>query len=56
MQRLATRLASVDEPTRSELVALCFRTHQRHAKLGSAGGTRGTLLAHRDELVLNELR
>jgi hypothetical protein len=56
MQRLATRLASVDEPTRSELVALCFRTAERHAKLGSAGGTRGTLLAHRDELVLNELR
>ena len=56
MQRLATRLAAVDEPTRNELVALCFRTHQRYAKLGEASRTGATLLAHRDELALNELR
>lgn len=31
MQRLATRLSTLDEPTRNELVALCFRTAQRYA-------------------------
>jgi hypothetical protein len=56
MQRLATRLASVDQPTRDQLVALCFRTAERYAKLGEASRTGGTLLAHRDELALNELR
>ena len=56
MQRLATRLAAVDESTRNELVALCFRTHQRYAKLGESSRTGGTLLAHHDELALNELR
>jgi hypothetical protein len=56
MQRLAARLASVDEPTRNELVTLCFRTHQRYAKLGETSRTGATLLAHRDELALNELR
>jgi hypothetical protein len=32
MQRLATRLASIDEPTRKELVALCFRTAERYTE------------------------
>jgi len=31
MQRLAGRLQGVDEPTRSALVALCFRTAERYA-------------------------
>jgi hypothetical protein len=34
MQRLATRLASIDEPTRKALIALCFRTAERHAQNG----------------------
>jgi hypothetical protein len=56
MQRLATRLPSVDEPTRNELVALCFRTAERYAQREAVGRTSGTLLAHREELVLNQLR
>jgi hypothetical protein len=32
MQRLAARLQTVDEPTRGELVQLCFRAAQRYAK------------------------
>lgn len=33
MQRLASRLTTVDEPTRSELVHLCFQTASRYAQL-----------------------
>jgi hypothetical protein len=33
MQRLANRLATIDEPTRNQLVALCFRTAERYAAL-----------------------
>jgi hypothetical protein len=32
MQRLAARLQTVDEPTRGELVQLCYRAAQRYAK------------------------
>ena len=32
MQRLAARLRTVDEPTRDELVHLCYRAAQRYAK------------------------
>jgi hypothetical protein len=46
MRRLATRLSAVDEPTRSELVALCFRTAERYAQNG-ATITSAELLAHR---------
>jgi hypothetical protein len=56
MQRLATRLALVDEPTRNELVALCFRTAERYTQRGEASRTGGTLLAHQDELAINRLR
>ena len=45
MQRLAGRLASVDEPTRSELVALCFRTAERYAALESTRIRDAALLA-----------
>jgi hypothetical protein len=36
VQRLAARLTAVDEPTRNELVQLCFRTAQRYGKLEHA--------------------
>jgi hypothetical protein len=51
MHRLAARLASVDEPTRSELVALCYRTAERYAQHTPASRAGGALLAHRDQLV-----
>jgi hypothetical protein len=53
MQRLATRLATVDEPTRNELVALCFRTAERYTQRDAASRTGGALLAHRDGLAVN---
>lgn len=35
MQRLANRLNALDEPTRNELVTLCFRTSERYAQRDS---------------------
>jgi hypothetical protein len=49
MQRLATRLASIDEPTRKELVALCFRTAERHAHNGRTPRDDALLLANRTD-------
>jgi hypothetical protein len=54
MQRLAARLASLDEPTRNELVALCFRTAERYAQQ-VAGRNAADLLAHRKEAALGQL-
>jgi hypothetical protein len=50
MQRLANRLATVDEPTKTELVTLCFRTAERYAKRDAPTRT-GALLAHRNEIA-----
>jgi hypothetical protein len=47
MQRLATRLASIDEPTRKELVAVCFRTAERYAQSRAQSRVGGPLLAQR---------
>jgi hypothetical protein len=52
MQRLATRLNAIDEPTRNQLVSLCFRTAERYAQHDGASRT-GAVLAHGDELVIN---
>ena len=52
MQRLATRLATVDEPTRNELVALCFRTAERYAQREKAAQTSGPLLAQRADVAV----
>jgi hypothetical protein len=46
MQRLATRLSALDEPTRNEFVTLCFRTAERYAKRERSNPT-GALLADR---------
>jgi hypothetical protein len=51
MQRLATRLPSIDEPTRNELVALCFRAAHRQARLSPANRTGATLLAQRENVA-----
>jgi hypothetical protein len=32
MKRLVTRLNTVDQPTRDELVAICYRTAERYAQ------------------------
>ena len=47
IERLSTRLATVDEPTRSQLVALCFRTAERYAKHEEPIGPSGALLAQK---------
>ena len=49
MQRLATRLASIDEPTRKELVAVCFRTAERYTHNGKPPRDDAPLLAHRTD-------
>ena len=53
MQRLATRLNAVDEPTRNELVNLCFRTAERYAQRDQPTRT-GAILAHRDDIAFND--
>ena len=55
MQRLATRLATLDEPTRNELVALCFRTAERYAGAPAAYGN-AALLAQRHEAAVRHSR
>jgi hypothetical protein len=47
IERLATRLSGVDEPTRDELVAISFRTADRYAKLRRALDRESAVLAHR---------
>jgi hypothetical protein len=47
IQRLATRLPTIDEPTRNELVALSFRTAQRYAQCQP--GANAPLLASRPQ-------
>lgn len=54
MQRLATRLSAVDEPTRTQLVNLCFRTAERYAQREEPTRTGDILLDHEDVIVLNE--
>jgi hypothetical protein len=56
MQRLATRLASIDEPTRKELVAVCFRTAERYARHQLRRDTDGTLLANRIDMPVADQR
>ncbi|MEX2309010.1 MAG: hypothetical protein WD738_15525 [Pirellulales bacterium] len=54
IERLATRLPTIDEPTRHELVALSFRTAERYAKREPTTGA--TLLAHRKEMSRTDVR
>jgi len=59
MQRLSTRLASVDEPTRRELVSLCFRAAERYAQREEANRTGAALLANRTnttDLAIDRVR
>ena len=53
MQRLATRLNAIDEPTRNELVAVCFRTAERYAQRES-GTKTGAVFAQRTNVAINE--
>jgi hypothetical protein len=52
IERLAMRLSSVDQPTRSELVALSFRTAERYAGR-DASSARAALLAQRIDTGAN---
>jgi hypothetical protein len=50
VERLAMRLSAVDEPTRNELVKLCFRTAERYARRDEPARTE-TLVAQRSDGV-----
>ena len=48
MKRLANRLEGLDEPTRNELVTLCYRTAERYAQREGATRTGSILVARPD--------
>ncbi|HEX3599600.1 MAG TPA: hypothetical protein VHU84_05620 [Lacipirellulaceae bacterium] len=52
MQRLASRLNGIDEPTRSALIALCYRTADHYAQRDPVTHT-GAIMADRGEIVAN---
>jgi hypothetical protein len=52
MKRLATRLNAVDQPTRDELIAICFRTAERYAQRDDAKRTSSDGLVHRSDPLL----
>lgn len=54
MQRLASRLRTVDPPTRNELVNLCFRAAQRYAKHEGGPTDKPYVLAQRVEMGSTE--
>jgi len=56
MQRLSARLASIDEPTRNQLVQLCFRAAERYAQRQDATRTSADLLAHHADVAVNHAR
>ncbi len=56
MQRLATRLTNVDEPTRNELVQLSYRTAERYAHHAAASGTGTVLIAQRNDAAIPNAR
>lgn len=47
MQRLAARLRDVDEPTRNELVQLCYRAAQRYSQVTPSPWSKSYVLAQR---------
>lgn len=49
MQRLASRLQSVDQPTRNQLVDLCYQTARRYASADESKWTKPYVLAQRVE-------
>jgi hypothetical protein len=49
MQRLASRLQALDEPTRNELVTLCFRTAEHSAQRDAA--RTGAIMAARPDFA-----
>jgi hypothetical protein len=51
MKRLANRLDAVDEPTRNQLVTLCFRTAERYAQRDS-GSRTGSIAAGRPDFAI----
>jgi hypothetical protein len=50
MKRLANRLDAVDEPTRNQLVTLCFRTAERYAQRDN-GSRTGSIAAGRPDFA-----
>lgn len=53
MQRLAKRLNAVDEPTRNQLISLCYRTAERYAQRDTALHT-SEVLVDGPQVVMNE--
>jgi hypothetical protein len=56
MQRLAGRLRNVDEPTRDELVQLCYRAAQRYAKCDEPTWIKPYVLAQRADFPTSDSR
>lgn len=56
MQRLASRLQTVDGPTRNELVDLCFRAAQRYAANDGQPGDEPYVLAQRVDLSASHIK
>jgi hypothetical protein len=52
MKRLATRLNAIDQPTRDELVSLCFRTAERYAQRDNATRTSSDDFVHQTDPLL----
>jgi hypothetical protein len=51
MQRLAYRLDTLDEPTRNELVSICYRTAERYAQRDDHTHT-GAIVARNPDLAV----
>jgi hypothetical protein len=49
-------LASLDEPTRNELVAVCFRTAERYAQRAAEDQLGAALLAHHHDIAASRPR
>jgi hypothetical protein len=53
MQRLASRLNTLDQPTRTELVNLCYRTADRYANGRESTRTSSALATRPDVAIIH---
>jgi hypothetical protein len=53
MKRMAARLTTVDEPTRNELVELCYQTAERHGNVERGRRVDGLAAAQREDVLLS---
>jgi hypothetical protein len=53
MKRMAARLTTVDEPTRSQLVQLCYQTAERYGNVDRGRGAERLATAQQDDVFLS---